>query len=84
MRHRFHALCPYFAMFPETFVEEWVGRLTKRGDLVVDPFCGRGTTPFQSLLMGRRAFAVDISPVAYCITHAKTNALIPSAIVPEP
>jgi hypothetical protein len=74
MRNRFHSLCPYFAMFPETFVEHWVGKLTKEGDLVLDPFCGRGTTPFQALLMGRRAIANDINPVAYCVTRAKTNA----------
>ena len=74
MRHRFHSLCPYFAMFPESFVETWVGRLTKPGAIVLDPFCGRGTTPFQSLLMGRRAVGSDINPVAYCITRAKTNA----------
>jgi hypothetical protein len=74
MRHRFHALCPYFAMFPESFVETWIDRLTKPGDLVLDPFCGRGTTPFQALLMGRKAIACDISPVAYCVTKAKTNA----------
>lgn len=74
MRHRFHALCPYFAMFPETFVEKWVELLTCEGDYILDPFCGRGTTPFQSLLMGRNAVAVDINPVSYCITHAKTNA----------
>jgi len=74
MRHRFHALCPYFAMFPETFVEKWVSRLTREGDYVLDPFSGRGTTPFQSLLMGRNALAVDINPVSYCITRAKTNA----------
>jgi hypothetical protein len=73
-RHRFHALCPYFAMFPESFAEKWIHQLTKPSDLVVDPFCGRGTTPFQSLLMGRRAEANDISPVAFCITRAKTNA----------
>ena len=24
MRHRFHALCPYFAMFPESFAEYWI------------------------------------------------------------
>jgi hypothetical protein len=64
-------------MFPETFVETWVNKLTRRGDFVLDPFCGRGTTPFQSLLMERRAIASDINPVAYCITRAKTNA--PSA-----
>jgi len=73
MRNRFHSLCPYFAMFPETFVEKWVDRLTRCGDLVLDPFCGRGTTPFQTLLMQRRALACDVNPVAYCITRAKTN-----------
>ena len=74
MRHRFHALCPYFALFPEAFVETWIERLTKRGAVILDPFCGRGTTPFQAMLMGRRAVASDINPVAFCITKAKTNA----------
>jgi DNA methylase len=61
-------------MFPESFVEDWVGRLTKVGDTVLDPFCGRGTTPFQSILMDRHAVANDINPVAYCVSKAKTNA----------
>jgi len=73
-RNRFHSICPYFAMFPESFAEHWVGKLTKPGDVVLDPFCGRGTTPFQSLLMNRRAVACDVNPVAYCITKAKTDA----------
>lgn len=74
MRHRFHALCPYFAMFPEEFARVWIERLTEPGDLVLDPFCGRGTAPFQALLMGREALASDTNPVAYCVTRAKTNA----------
>ena len=73
MRNRFHALCPYFAMFPEGFAERWIDELTDPGDLVVDPFCGRGTTPFQALLMGRNALAGDINPVAYCLTAAKAH-----------
>ncbi|MFM7986265.1 MAG: DNA methyltransferase, partial [Candidatus Fonsibacter sp.] len=73
MRHRFHSICPYFAMFPEAFVAKWVERLTKPEQIVLDPFCGRGTTPFQAFLMGRRALASDINPVAYCVTRAKTN-----------
>lgn len=80
MRHRFHALCPYFAMFPESFAERWIQQLTKPGDLILDPFCGRGTAPFQALLMDRQAIAGDINPVAYCITRAKTNAPSPSAL----
>lgn len=74
LRHRFHAICPYFAMFPETFVERWVDTLTEPGDLVADPFSGRGTTALQSLLAGRRALACDVNPVAYVLTRAKTNA----------
>lgn len=74
MRNRFHALCPYFAMFPESFAEHWINKLTKPRDLVLDPFCGRGTAPFQALLMGRRAMGNDVNPVAFCITRAKTNA----------
>ncbi len=73
MRNRFYSLCPYFAMFPEGFAEKWINELTTPGDLVVDPFCGRGTTPFQALLMGRNALAGDINPVAYCLTAAKTR-----------
>ncbi len=61
-------------MFPESFVEKWVSLLTEPGESVLDPFCGRGSTPFQALLMGRTAVASDINPVAYCVTKAKTNA----------
>lgn len=80
MRHRFHSLCPYFAMFPESFVEKWIPRLSRPGEYILDPFCGRGTTPFQALLMGRRAIASDINPVAFCVTKAKTNAPKPDSV----
>ncbi|MBI4557568.1 MAG: DNA methylase [Candidatus Hydrogenedentes bacterium] len=74
MRHRFHSLCPYFAMFPESFAAEWIDSLTAPGDVVLDPFSGRGTTAFQALLMGRRSVACDVNDVAFCLTKAKTNA----------
>lgn len=73
-RHPFHSLCPYFAMFPEEFVAEQLFRYTTIGDLVFDPFCGRGTTGFESLLKGRRAAGSDINPVAACIAGAKADA----------
>jgi DNA methylase len=72
MRHRFHALCPYFAMFPESFVRKqlvWA----KPGDLVFDPFSGRGTTVFESVLNERDAFGCDVNPVAVCISNAKID-----------
>lgn len=71
MRHPLHSLCPYFAMFPEDFVAKQLLAYTKRGDVVFDPFSGRGTTVFESLLNGRQAAGTDINPVAACIAGAK-------------
>ena len=68
-------------MFPETFAEHWLSKLTNPGDVVVDPFCGRGTLPFQALLMQREAVATDINPVAFCITKAKTCAPTKGALL---
>ena len=71
-RNRFHAICPYFAMFPEAFVQKhlvWA----RKDDVVFDPFSGRGTTVFETLFSGRRAAACDINPVAVCISRAKAR-----------
>lgn len=73
MRHPLHSLCPYFAMFPEDFVAKHVLAYTKRGDWVFDPFSGRGTTVFESLLNSRPAAGTDINPVAACVAGAKAD-----------
>ena len=70
MRHRFHSICPYFAMFPETFVEKHLAASPHEG-IVFDPYCGRGTTMFQALLQRRAAAGADLNPVAVCISGAK-------------
>ena len=72
MRHRFHSLCPYFAMFPESFVEKHLAA-TKFNGVVFDPFCGRGTTIFESLIRERAAAGCDIHPVAVCVSGAKSD-----------
>ncbi len=72
MRHRFHSICPYFAMFPEVFVEEQLYETSHTG-VVFDPFCGRGTTVFQALLQSRDAAGCDANPVAACVSAAKCD-----------
>ena len=72
-QHPLHALCPYFAMFPPSFVREQVARFTKPGDVVLDPFSGRGTTLLEASLRNRRTLASDINPVAACVTGAKAR-----------
>jgi hypothetical protein len=61
-------------MFPEDFVERHVLTYSDVGDLIFDPFSGRGTTAFQSLLMDRQSAGTDINPVAACISGAKVDA----------
>ena len=72
MRHRFHSICPYFAMFPEAFVEKHLAA-SKHSGVVFDPFCGRGTTVFESLIRGRTAAGCDVHPVAVCVSGAKSD-----------
>ncbi|MDZ4362051.1 DNA methyltransferase [Brevundimonas sp.] len=71
--HPLHSICPYFAMFPPGFVERYVLAFTEPGDVVFDPFSGRGTTVFESLLLNRRAYGLDINPVAACVSGAKAD-----------
>lgn len=73
-RHRFHSICPYFAMFPEAFVRRNVLAWSKPDDVVLDPFSGRGTTIFESLLNGRKGIGCDTNPVAVCLSKAKADA----------
>jgi DNA methylase len=73
MRHPLHSICPYFAMFPENFVLEKLYAYTRPHDVVLDPFCGRGTTILESLLNNRSAIGSDINPVAACIAGAKAD-----------
>lgn len=73
MRHPLHSICPYFAMFPEDYVARHLFSFTRPGDLILDPFCGRGTTILESTLQKRRALGTDVNLVAACVSGAKAN-----------
>lgn len=46
------------------------------GGLVVDPFCGSGTTPAAALACGRRAVGIDANPEATAIARRRIDELI--------
>ena len=66
-----NGVCPYFTMFPLQFPLRILQKRAKRGDTVLDPFCGRGTTNFAARLLGLGSLGVDSSPVATAITATK-------------
>jgi len=50
----------HFAIFPEELVEIIIKFATQKGDLVLDPFAGRGTTGIVAASLGRKFVGIDL------------------------
>jgi site-specific DNA-methyltransferase (adenine-specific) len=55
----------HFATFPVDLIEPCILAGSRPGGLVIDPFCGSGTTGIAALKHGRKFLGIDINP-AYC------------------
>jgi len=71
--HSMHTMCSYQGMFPAKVAHHFIQRYSRPGDLVLDPFSGRGTTALQARVEGRRAICNDLNPLAYVLSRAKVN-----------
>lgn len=78
-----NGICPYFTMFPLDFPMGVLRRVARPDDVVLDPFCGRGTTLFAARVLGLRSLGVDASPVAAAITASKLATTTVDAILQE-
>lgn len=54
----------YRACFKAELPRFFIERLTRPGDLVYDPFMGRGTTLLEAALLGRRSAGNDVNPLS--------------------
>ena len=63
----------YRACFKPQLPRYFIQRLTQPGEIVYDPFMGRGTTPIEASLMGRIPYGNDISPLARILTEPRIN-----------
>jgi DNA modification methylase len=66
----YYMMHKYWARKPHNVVRTYIEHYTLPGELVLDPFSGSGVTAIESLLLGRKAIAVDINPMACLITEA--------------
>jgi site-specific DNA-methyltransferase (adenine-specific) len=71
--HSFHPMCSYLASFPAGLVHAFIARYTRPGDVVLDPFSGRGTTPLQACAESRIGAGNDLNPFAHLLTAAKVD-----------
>ena len=64
----------YRACFKPQLPRFFIERLTQPGDLVYDPFMGRGTTLLEAVLLGRQAAGCDINPLSAILLRPRLQA----------
>ena len=52
----------HHAVFPKNLVQPCMQATTRKNDLVLDPFCGTGTTGCVSMDLGRRFLGIELNP----------------------
>jgi DNA modification methylase len=72
-----HSMCSYQGKLKPSIAHHLVSCFSSPGDVVVDPFSGAGTIPFEACRMERRGFGIDISRLGYVLTLAKVERAVP-------
>lgn len=69
--HPLHSMMARAGSFPPSLVRYFIEAYSGPGDIVFDPFCGKGTTILEAVLGGRKAIGSDVAPDAVACTRAK-------------
>lgn len=75
--HDYHR---YPAKFIPQLASKLISTYTKVDDTVCDPFMGSGTALVESIVLKRKAIGVDINPIAWLITKAKSTPIDPQKL----
>lgn len=70
--NRLHEIS-YRACFKAELPRFFIERLTRPGEVVYDPFMGRGTTPLEAALLGRVPCGCDINPLSRVLVGPRLN-----------
>lgn len=70
--HSIHEIS-YRACFKPQLPNYFITHFSERGDTVLDPFMGRGTTPIEASLMGRKVIGSDVNPLSLMLTRPRLN-----------
>lgn len=68
-----HDIHHYTAKLIPTVPRYFIKAYTEENDIILDPFCGSGTTLLEARLLKRNAIGIDINPLAKLISEVKTG-----------
>ncbi|HMX03854.1 MAG TPA: DNA methyltransferase, partial [Chitinophagales bacterium] len=68
--HNLHEIA-YRACFKPSLPKYFIEKYTNEGDVVYDPFSGRGTTVIEAALRGRRIIANDVNPISAILSGGR-------------
>jgi len=63
----------YRACYKPQLPRFFIDILTKKGDVVYDPFAGRGTTLIEAALMRRKVVSNDVNPLSRLLVEPRLN-----------
>lgn len=63
----------YRACFKPQLPGFFINHLSKKGDVIYDPFLGRGTTIVEAALSGRNVIGNDVNPLSRLLTKPRLN-----------
>lgn len=67
---RHYGVHGYFTRQAWNVVQHYIKNFTKKGDTVLDPFGGGGSTLIESLMIHRKAIHIDLNPLSVFITKS--------------
>jgi len=75
-----HNIHRYSGKFIPPIAKGVIEIATKPGDVVLDPYCGSGTTLLEAGLAGRPAIGLDLNPLACLIARVKITPIKPTRL----
>ena len=69
-----HSLCSYQGKLKPSIAYHLVETFVPESGIMLDPFAGVGTIPFEAALHGKKAYGFDLNPSACIISQAKLTA----------
>lgn len=70
-----HSLHPYPAKFPPQLPKKILEDYAIKGQTVLDPFCGSGTTLIEARIFGANAIGVDVNGLSVLLSEVKATPL---------